>query len=40
MAERCSKYSGKKKDNYVLLAGPDGRRNGKAQSTWKGGVKS
>ena len=34
-----SKYSGKKKDNYVWLAGPDGK-SGKAQSTWKEGVKT
>ena len=40
MAQRFSKYSGKKKDNYVLLAGPDGKRSGKAESTWKEGVKT
>ena len=29
MAKRCSKFSGKNKDDYVLPAGPDGRRCGK-----------
>ena len=29
MARKCSKYSGKKKENYLWLAGPDGKRSGK-----------
>ena len=29
MAKRFSKYSGKKKDDYVLPAGPDGNDSGK-----------
>ena len=34
-------YSGKKKkEHYLWLAGPDGKRSGKALSTWKGGVKT
>ena len=33
-----SMYSGKKKENDLWLAGPDGRRSGKALSTWKEGV--
>ena len=28
--QKILKYSGKKKENYVLPAGPDGRRSGKA----------
>ena len=35
-----SKYSGKKKENYVLPAGTDGRRSGKAKSIWKEDVKT
>ena len=38
MAKRFSKYSGKKKEIYLLRAGPDGKRRGQAQSTWKEGV--
>ena len=35
------KYFGKKKkNNYVSSAGADGRRSGKAQSTWKEDVKT
>ena len=34
------KYSGKTKENYLWPAGPDGKRSGKAQSTWKEGVKT
>ena len=37
--QKKSKYSGKK-ENYLWLAGPDGKRSGKAQSTWKEGVKT
>ena len=40
MAKTYSKYFGKKKDNYLWLAGPDGKRSGKAESTWKEGVKT
>ena len=40
-AKRFSKYFGKKKkNNYVLQGGPDGRRSGKALSTWKEDVKT
>ena len=40
MAKRFLKYFGKKKENYELLAGPDGNRSGKAWPTWKEGVKT
>ena len=40
MAKRFSKYFGKKNKNYVLPAGPNGRRSGKAWSTWKDDVKT
>ena len=40
MAKIFSKYSGKKENNYVLPAGSDGRRSGKALSIWKEGVKT
>ena len=40
MAKRLLKYFGKKKKNYVLPAGPDGRRSGKAWWSWKEGVKT
>ena len=40
MAKRFSKYSDKKKANYLLLSGPDGKRSGKTQATWKEGVRT
>ena len=38
--QKILKYVGKKKKSYVLPARPDGRRSGKAQSTWDEGVKT
>ena len=40
MAKRFSKYFGKNKKSSILLAGPDGMRSGKAQSSWKEDVRT
>ena len=38
--QKISMCSGRKEKNYVLPAGPDGRRSGKAESIWTEGVKT
>ena len=40
MAKRFLMHFGQKKQRSLLLAGPDGRRSGKAKSNWKEDVKT